>query len=460
MPSHIRRLLPLAFLLILVAAAVVYLVDISQADNGALRASGTVEAVQITISPELSGVVVQVFVEEGDPIQAGEPLFQLDGELLSAQKSRAAAALETAEAQLRTAHAARATTEAALESARVQEYLALRRARAEERPARRAAWAEARPDSFDLPGWFFEQDEKLRAAQAEVLAAQQALDSERAQLESVREQSGSRNLIASERRLSEAEAAYLIADDLLERAQDQDEETLESYAEDLFDAAESELEAAQSEYEKRLSEEAATDLLEARARFAIAREHYETALDRLELLQTGEHSPQVEAAVSAREQVEAQLDQAEANVIRAQKVVAQARAEMALLQVQIEKLTLYAPTAGVVTTSSVEAGEFVQAGADALTIDLLEDLTITVYLPEDRYGEVQIGDQATVTVDSFPGETFKARVTRIADRAEYTPRNVQTEEGRRTTVFAVELEVESPSGRLKPGMPADVLFHE
>jgi HlyD family secretion protein len=47
---------------------------------------------------------------------------------------------------------------------------------------------------------------------------------------------------------------------------------------------------------------------------------------------------------------------------------------------------------------------------------------------------------------------------RIADRAEYTPRNVQTEEGRRTTVFAVELMVENPQGRLKPGMPADVKF--
>jgi HlyD family secretion protein len=49
-------------------------------------------------------------------------------------------------------------------------------------------------------------------------------------------------------------------------------------------------------------------------------------------------------------------------------------------------------------------------------------------------------------------------VTRIADRAEFTPRNVQTEEGRRTTVFAVTLSLDDLSGRLKPGMPADVNF--
>lgn len=460
MPSHIRRLLPLVLLLILVAAAVVYLLDISQDDEGALRASGTVEAVQIAIAPELSGVVVQVFVHEGDSVQTGDALFQLDGELLSAQQRRAVAALETAETQLSSARAARATAAAALESARIQEALAARHARAEERPARRAAWDEEQPDTFTLPNWYFEQEEQLRAAETELLAAQQALEAERAFLESVRVQSSSSGLIASENRLSEAEAAYLIAEDLLERAQDQDESTLEAYAEDLFDAAETELEAAQSEYEKLLSEEASTDLLEARARFAVAREHYDSALDRLETLQTGEHSPQVQAAVAAREQVEAQLAQAKANVAHAERVVAQARAEMALLQVQIDKLMLYAPTSGVVTTRSVEEGEFVQAGAEAMTIDLLEDLTITVYLLEDRYGEVHIGDQASVTVDSFPGETFTARITRIADRAEYTPRNVQTEEGRRTTVFAVDLAVEDPTDRLKPGMPADVLFHE
>jgi HlyD family secretion protein len=63
-----------------------------------------------------------------------------------------------------------------------------------------------------------------------------------------------------------------------------------------------------------------------------------------------------------------------------------------------------------------------------------------------------------VTADSFPGEAFDAEVVRIADQAEYTPRNVQTEEERQTTVYAVELRVDDPAGKLKPGMPADVVF--
>jgi len=49
-------------------------------------------------------------------------------------------------------------------------------------------------------------------------------------------------------------------------------------------------------------------------------------------------------------------------------------------------------------------------------------------------------------------------VIQIADEAEFTPRNVQTAEGRKTTVFAIQLAVENRDGKLKPGMPADVTF--
>jgi multidrug resistance efflux pump len=85
-------------------------------------------------------------------------------------------------------------------------------------------------------------------------------------------------------------------------------------------------------------------------------------------------------------------------------------------------------------------------------------MTITVYLAENQYGQISVGDGASVEVDSFPGDSFEAEVVRIADEAEYTPRNVQTEEERQTTVYAVELRVDDPDGKLKPGMPADVVF--
>ena len=113
---------------------------------------------------------------------------------------------------------------------------------------------------------------------------------------------------------------------------------------------------------------------------------------------------------------------------------------------------------GVILSRNVEPGEFVQPGATALSMANLNNLTITVYVPEDRYGQIYLDQDANVSVDSFPGQTFKATVSYISDQAEFTPRNVQTVEGRSSTVYAIKLKVIDPEGKLKPGMPADVVF--
>ena len=113
---------------------------------------------------------------------------------------------------------------------------------------------------------------------------------------------------------------------------------------------------------------------------------------------------------------------------------------------------------GVVLVRSVEVGEVIQAGLPVLTIGKLDTLKVTVYIPENQYGQIRLGQQANLSVDSFPNETFAAKVTRISDKAEFTPQNVQTQEGRQTTVYAVELSVNNPDGKLKPGMPVDVTF--
>jgi len=137
---------------------------------------------------------------------------------------------------------------------------------------------------------------------------------------------------------------------------------------------------------------------------------------------------------------------------------AQAASDLQVVDEQLAKLQVRASMSGTVLTRSLEPGEVVLAGAALMKIGDPSILRITVYVPEDRYGEIRLGDPVEVTVDSFEGRTFAAHVVRIADEAEFTPRNVQTEEGRRTTVFAVEVAVEDPQGLLKPGMPADVGF--
>jgi biotin carboxyl carrier protein len=163
-------------------------------------------------------------------------------------------------------------------------------------------------------------------------------------------------------------------------------------------------------------------------------------------------------AQAAVEQAQAGVTQANERVTQAQAALDQAQAELNLIDVQLEKLMVYAPDAGVVIARNVEPGEVVQAGSALMILGRLDPLKITVYIPEDLYGQIKLGQQASVVVDSFPNETFKATVTHIADKAEFTPRNVQTVEGRKTTVFAIELTIANIDGRLKPGMPADVSF--
>lgn len=119
---------------------------------------------------------------------------------------------------------------------------------------------------------------------------------------------------------------------------------------------------------------------------------------------------------------------------------------------------IHAPIAGVVLYRNVEPGEVVAAGAPLITLINPDELTLTVYVPEDRYGQIALGQSYPVTVDSFPGEIFSATVTHVADQAEFTPRNVQTTDSRKNTVFAIKLDLPQAEGKLKPGMPADVQF--
>ena len=193
-----------------------------------------------------------------------------------------------------------------------------------------------------------------------------------------------------------------------------------------------------------LNTKSADDVESARGVVIVAQQRYDAAYARQLSLQTGLDSPSVIAASKTLDQAKTALAQAEAN--------------LALLDTQLTKLTVFAPMNGVILTRNVEPGEFVQPGAATFAMADLSDLTITVYVPENLYGKISLNQQATVTVDSFPGVTFTGTVVNIAGQAEYTPRNVQTVEGRSGTVYAIKLKVNDPEGKLKPGMPADVVF--
>ena len=431
MPQKLSRSQILMIFVFLAAALYFGYGVVVNKDDGKLRASGTIEAIEVNVSPETSGKVKEVLTDEGQTVKAGDPLLNLDESLLTAQRTVASTQVDSAKAALVTAqHIYDLTLQTALIA---------------EQTSTSNTWRIAAPDQFNQPAWYFNQTEQMASAQTAVDTAKKALDTSQANLEKVNGDISNADFVKAEKRLADARAIFLVTDDVKKQAEYAAQSGgLLDAAYDNYNAALDEINAAQSVYNDLLDSDAAKNVLDARGQLVVARQQYDAAFTRLLALQTGTQSSAVVGSSYILDQSKTALAQAEAN--------------LALLDAQMTKLTIYAPMGGVVLARNVDPGEFVQPGAAALTMANLADLTITVYVPEDRYGEIHLGQTVNVTVDSFPGETFTAVVTNIADQAEFTPRNVQTVSGRSATVYAVKLNVSDPDGKLKLGMPADVVF--
>jgi HlyD family secretion protein len=161
---------------------------------------------------------------------------------------------------------------------------------------------------------------------------------------------------------------------------------------------------------------------------------------------------QVALARLGLEQV--QILRAERDALARQR--AQAEAQLAEQQSHVSDFSVKSPIDGRVLTRTVERGERVEPGTPLFTLVDLDRLYVKIYVPEPSIGKVALGQEARVYVDAYPGRAFPARVSRVSQEAEFTPKNVETREERVKLVFAVEVALaENPGGVLKPGMPAD-----
>jgi HlyD family secretion protein len=138
---------------------------------------------------------------------------------------------------------------------------------------------------------------------------------------------------------------------------------------------------------------------------------------------------------------------------RAQEAAAAAMAELA--RSQIGKTQVRAPRAGMVLERLAEPGEVVAPGQPVAIIANLSRVRLRVFIGERDLGRVRPGAEARIRVDAFPDRFFDARVAQIDAQAQFTPRDVHTEDERSRTVYGVTLEAANPETLLKPGMPAD-----
>lgn len=147
----------------------------------------------------------------------------------------------------------------------------------------------------------------------------------------------------------------------------------------------------------------------------------------------------------------------EMELVQARAALDQADAALALAEEALADARIVSPMDGSVIYRMIEPGEWASPGTTVFVIADLAHLRLTVYVPEPRLAEIRLNQEAEVTMDG-DATTVVGRVTWISPEAEFTPKNVQTDEERAKQVFAVRIDVENPDGILKPGMPADVVF--
>lgn len=192
----------------------------------------------------------------------------------------------------------------------------------------------------------------------------------------------------------------------------------------------------------------------------VARHHLETAerdLTRYRALgQEGGVSPQrIEQAENVFQEARGQAARLATEVGAIGARIKSARKQLDLVLNDLTKASVSAPIDGTILAKGVEAGEFVQPGRPIATLVDLTRVELTVYIPEQEIGTIRLGQEARVQVDAFPDRTFEARVSRVDQSAQFTPRDIHMPEERVRMVFGVTLALDNPVGVLKPGMPAD-----
>ncbi len=372
--------------------------------EGTILTSGFIEAREVTISAEIGGRIVEIAADEGDQVTAGATLVRLDDSLFLAQKRQAEASLNMARAYLEQAIVVQNGAE--------------------------KAWQNA-----------LEMQRNPLELEARIIAAQGELEA--AELKLLREKE-----IESDIRVPSAEVRYDTAEKIMENL-----ETLKSL--DWFSIytmrkeiypAEGELEMAKLSlaYQKALEELWSVPTAELRVGTA------QKALDNL--LAIRDNPQELKAAVDS---THTSYQVSKVATEAAELQVEQVEASLDVINVQLDRLAMVSPISGVVASRHAEAGEITQPGLSVLSIIKLEEVTLTAYVPEVKIGLVKLGQEAQISVDSYPDESFPGTIVYISPNALFTPKNIQLKDEREKMVFAVKISMENPEQKLKPGMPAD-----
>jgi len=152
---------------------------------------------------------------------------------------------------------------------------------------------------------------------------------------------------------------------------------------------------------------------------------------------------------------EKERDNLKLNYEISQAKLAEAQSLLKQASVYLDYTRLKSPMDGVITSRNIEPGETVTAGREVITVSNLSTVELKIFVEETQIGKVRPGQEAAITIDTFPGKVYEGRVSFISPDGEFTPKIIQTKKERVKLVYLVKVTIDNPNFELKTGMPAD-----
>jgi len=163
-------------------------------------------------------------------------------------------------------------------------------------------------------------------------------------------------------------------------------------------------------------------------------------------------------ARSTMDTAKASTTQAEAQLAEADAAIAASLAQKERIQVDLKDSVLTAPRSGRVQFRLAEPGEVLASGGKVLTLIDPTDVYMTVFLPAAEAGKIALGAQARITLDAAPNLVIPSAVSFVADKAQFTPKEVETRTEREKLMFRIKVKIDPElvkghEAQVKPGLP-------
>jgi HlyD family secretion protein len=169
---------------------------------------------------------------------------------------------------------------------------------------------------------------------------------------------------------------------------------------------------------------------------AVTREEFDTMRAALYSAKAAVSSAQANVAGA-----EAAITTAKSQVIQAEASVGSAQAKVERIQADIKDCILKSPRDGRVQYRIAQPGEVLGAGGKVLNLVDLGDVYMTFFLPTAEAGRVAIGSDVRLILDAAPQYVIPAKVSYVADVAQFTPKTVETAEERQKLMFRIKARI-------------------